>query len=483
MKSKESIKSLLLFSLLVSSLFLSSQIFTRIESHSETINNTAVLWKEKDNTIENYFSPQSYFINFGGSLHTIEYNYSVRKELRESFKSVFIKDYTEASLISVENNEWQEAIKKRGLRMGLPYQMSFQEFLTLMKGSNQNFASDLKIKEIIILTSGKVLFDTTQGYYQLENQNNDFSSFSKIIDTIELSYLEYRRLEDVYSLKNQLAPEAEDYKYNNQLIPIVKISDIPVIEVVDEVDIQTVGDSTLLSYANRILGKSFIRKVIDHNGNIIYMTGYGEKALKIDDNGFFEYTAKYNENNETLTFEEGINKSINALATINNPPTNMYLSNHYSYEKNGKNIDRYEFNYSYGGYDIVLDKKENSPFVVEFNGSQLVYLKRRYKSFVNSIGVSNIWESALSFNQVINENYDVIINDYLVAKGIDDFTSIDAYIYEILQNIESIELKYYLMSNDNFDHLIPVWQLKISQTTYYINIYDGEIIQSNNEVQ
>ena len=70
----------------------------------------------------------------------------------------------------------------------------------------------------------------------------------------------------------------------------------------------------------------------------------------------------------------------------------------------------------------------------------------------------------------------MIINDYLVAEGIEDFSSIDEYIYEILQNIESIELKYYLMSNDNFDHLIPVWQLSIGQTTYYINIYDGEII-------
>ena len=95
---------------------------------------------------------------------------------------------------------------------------------------------------------------------------------------------------------------------------------------------------------------------------------------------------------------------------------------------------------------------------------------------MNSIGVSNIWESALSFNQVINENYDVIVNDYLLAEGITDFSSMDAYIYEILQNIQSLELKYYLMSNDAFDNLIPVWQLKIGQMTYYINIYDGEII-------
>ena len=475
MKSKESIKSLILFSLLVSSLFLTSQIFTRIESQSQTVNTDYTVWKEKDNNIEDYFSPQSYFINFGGSLHTVEYNYSLRKDIRESLKNIFKEDLSDDSLRSISYSEWQDGIKLRGIRMALPYEMFFHHFLTLIKGTDQNFESDFKIKEIIVLTNGRILFEVSDGFYALDS-NSDFSDFSKVIDAIELSYLEYRRLEDVYSLKNQLAPEAETFRFNNHLIPIVKISDIPVIEVVDEVDIQSVEDSILLNYANRILGKSFIRKVIDHNGNIIYMTGYGEKALKIDHDGFFEYTAKYNENKETLTFENGLNRSINAISTINNPPTNMYLSNHYYYEKNGKNINRYEFNYSYGGYDIVLDDNKSSAFIVEFNGSQLVYLKRSYKSFVNSIGVSNIWESALSFNQIINENYDVIINDYLVAEGIEDFTSIDAYIYEILQNIDSIELKYYLMSNDNFDHLIPVWQLSIGQTTYYINIYDGEII-------
>jgi hypothetical protein len=476
MKSKESIKSLLLFSLLISSLFLTSQIFTRIESQSQTVNTDYTVWKENDNNIEDYFSPQSYFINFGGSLHTVEYNYSLRKDIRESLKGIFNEDFTDESLRNIPYSEWQDGIKLRGIRMALPYEMPFHHFLTLIEGTSQKFESNFKIKEMIALTNGRILFEMTDGFYELENNTSNFSSFSKVIDAMELSYLEYRRLEDVYSLKNQLAPESEDFRFNNHLIPIVKISDIPVIEVVDEVDIQSVEDSILLNYANRILGKSFIRKVIDHNGNIIYMTGYGEKALKIDHDGFFEYTAKYNENIETLSFQKGLNRSINAISTINNPPTNMYLSNHYYYEKNGKSINRYEFNYSYGGYDIVLDSDKGSAFIVEFNGSQLVYLKRRYKSFVNSIGVSNIWESALSFNQVINENYDVIINDYLVAEGIDDFSSIDAYVYEILQNIDSIELKYYLMSNDNFDHLIPVWQLNIGQTTYYINIYDGEII-------
>ena len=476
MKSKESIKSLLLFSLLLSSLFLSSQIFTRIESQSQSINNDYVVWSEKDNNIENYFSPQSYFINFGGSLHTIEYNYSFRKDIRESLKSIFNDDFSDESFESIAYSQWQEAIKKRGIRMAMSYEMPFNHFLTLIEGKNQDFQSGFKIREILVLTDGTILFEMTDGFYKLKGLGNNFTFFAKVIDNIELSYLEYRRVEDVYSLKSQLAPEAEDFRYNNYLIPIVKISDIPVIEVVDEVDINATDDTRLLSYANRMLGKSFIRKVVDHNGNVIYMTGYGEKALKIDHNGFFEYTEKFNENTNELSFGEALNKSINAIGTINDPPTNMYLSNYYSYEKKGKTIDRYEFNYSYGGYDIVLDRRESSAFVVEFNGSQIVYLKRSYKSFVNSIGVSNIWESALSFNQVINENYDVIINDYLAAEGIDDFTSMDDYVYEILQNIESIELKYYLMNNDNFDHLIPVWELKIGQMTYYINIYDGEII-------
>jgi len=476
MYSKESIKSLLLFSLLISSLVLSSQIFLRIESQSHSINNDYVVWKENDNTIENYFSPQSYFINFGGSLHTVEHNYALRKDIRAGLQRIFNIPLSDDSFQKIDYPQWEEAIKERGIRMGMPYDMPFHQFLTLIEGESQNFQSNYKIKEMIVLTSGSVFFEMTDGFYTLKDLEDNFRSFSTVIDTLELSFLEYRRVEDVYSLKKQLAPEAETFRYNNHLIPIVKITDIPVIEVVDEVDIKEVEDSRLLSYANRILGKSFIRKVVDHNGSIIYMTGYGEKALKIDNNGFFEYTEKYNENTEKLTFEDGLNKSINGISTVNDPPTNIFLSDYYSYEKNGRQIDRYEFDYSYGGYDIVLDAKGNGAFVVEFNGSQLVYIKRQYKSFVNSIGVSNIWESALSFNQIINENYDAIINDYLADEEITDFLSRDTYIYEILQNIEGLELKYYLVSNNNYDNLIPVWQLKIGERIYYINIYDGEIL-------
>jgi len=476
MKTKESIKSLLLFSLLVSSLFLSGQIFTRIESQSQSVDNDYSVWKVKDNNIEDYFSPQSYFINFGGSLHTVEYDYSYRNKIKESLKDIFDKEVSVESFKPIEYSQWQEAVKERGLRIQLPYEMPVHHFLTLVNGEKVETQLDYTIDQVLVLTSGRVFFEMKDGFYALEGVRDNFATFAKIIDTIELSYLEYRRLEDVYSLKNQLDKENSNFRFNNHLIPIVKISDIPIIEVVDEVDIDSLEDSRLLNYANRILGQSFIRKVIDHNDNVIYMTGYGEKALKIDHNGFFEYTEKYNENNKKMSFEEGLNKSINAISTIDDPPSNMYFSNHYTYEKNGKKIDRYEFNYSYGGYDIVLDEKESSAFVVEFNGSQLVYLKRSYKSFVNSIGVSNIWESALSFNQIINENYDVIVNDYLVAEGIDDFSSVDVYVYQILQNVKNIELKYYLMSNDNYDHLIPVWRLKIGQIVYYINIYDGEII-------
>lgn len=476
MNSKESIKSLLLFSLLISSLILSSQIFLRIESQSQSINNDYVVWKENDNIIENYFSPQSYSINFGGSLHTVEYNYALRKDIRKGLQNIFDSKITDDSFEKIEYDQWKEAVKQRGIRMRMPYEMPFDQFLTLIEGESQNYKSNYKIHEITVLTDGFVYFEMTDGFYSLNGLKDDFTPFSVVINNIEASYLEYRRLEDVYSLKKQLAPESDDFRYNNHLIPIIKISDIPVIEVTDEIDINEAEDSRILNYANRILGKSFIRKVIDHNGSVIYMTGYGEKALKIDKNGFFEYSEKFNENTDELSFLEGLNKSINGISTINDPPTNMYLSNYYSYEKNGKKIDRYEFNYSYGGYDIVLDSKENSAFVVEFNGSQLVYLKRQYKSFVNSIGVSNIWESALSFNQIINENYDIIVNDYLVTENISDFSSMDDYIYQILQNIDSLELKYYLVSKNNFDNLIPVWQLKIGQMTYYINIYDGEIL-------
>jgi hypothetical protein len=268
------------------------------------------------------------------------------------------------------------------------------------------------------------------------------------------------------------------------LIPIIKIVDIPIVEVVNEVDINDEKNIAIKNYVARILGQNFIRKVYDYEGSIIYMIGYGEKALKIDNNGYFEYNEKLLENEDVLNFTEGLNRSINALSTINSLPSNIYISNYYKYDKDGKEIVRYEFDYAYGGYEVLLNDKQESAFVVELNGSQLSLISRRYKKFISSINVDKIWESALPINMVVNKNYDIIVRNYLRDKDVTNYLESSKYIYEILQNIKTLEIKYYLKNIDSEEKLVPVWKLEIGEWIYFINIYDGLIVSSiSNEVE
>lgn len=480
MYSKESLKSLVLFLLLGSSLFLSAQIFFTIDGKSQSIENTNIIWQRKDNNIKEFFNPQSYFINFGGSLHSVEYNNERQQLLLSNMRDVFYSLESDAMVVDSSLDRWETFINKRGLRLKMFYPMAFDDFLTLLSGQEKDFETMIVVDEINVVLTGEVLIKSTEGYYEFKLTQTDLMALSQSINLVEEDYLEYRRLEDIYSLQGIIeSNESLTYLYNNALVPIVKISDIPIIEVISEVNIENEETNNIKNYANRILGQSFIRKVYDQNGSIIYMTGYGEKALKIDYNGYFEYTEKMNENIDDMGFKEGLNRSLNALMTLGDLPSNIYLSDHYSYIKNEKLIERYEFNYAYSGYDVILEKDSPAAFVVEFNGNQLIYLKRQYKKFVNSIGVSKIWDSALTFSQIINNNYDVIVTDYLGNQAAEEFGPLDEYIYEILQNIEHLELKYYLVTKDGYDSLVPVWQLVIADYIYYINIYDGEILSKN----
>ena len=481
MKSKESIKSITLVVLFITSLILSSQIFFRIESESISDSNS-VVWIERKENINDYFSPQSYFVNFGGSLHTVIYNLEEKREITNIVSNCFknLVDYN--SFVEIDYNKWQEGINQRGIRFNMNFDIEFDDFISLLINDNIEFDSKWNVSEVNIVADENIYIRSGSKYYSFNNINREIDKFENVIAEIENSYLEYKSIEEIYSL-NSILDLDSGFKSNNNLIPIIKVADIPIIEVVNEVDIKNEKSMIIKSYVGRILGKNFIRKVYDYEGSVIYMIGYGEKSLKIDNNGYFEYNEKLLENNNKLTFAEGLNMSINALSTINNLPGNTYISNYYKYNKDENEITRYEFDYSYGGYEVLLNDKDESAFVIEFNGSQLSYISRRYKKFTSLVNVNKIWESALPINMVINKNYEVISKNYLNDKGVFINLTNNEYIYEILQNIKGVEIKYYLKAADGEEKLVPVWELEIGKWTYFINIYDGVIVSSiDNEV-
>jgi len=480
MKYKELVKSITLIVLFFTSLLLATQILFKTNSVSTNESNGNVVWINKKVNIKNYFSPQSYLVNFGGSLHTVIYNSEDKKEITDIISDCFLPINDLNSIVEIEYAIWQNFVEKKGVGFKLNYEMKLDNFISILRNEDIVFQEEFLISQVNIDINGRVYFISNGNYYMLENDTVEIYELDYLINQIKDSYLEYRSVEEMYSLRNIL--EGDDkFKLNNELIPIMKIVDIPIIEVVNEVDISDEENMIIKNYATKILGENFIRKVYDYEGSIIYMTGYGKRALKIDRNGYFEYYQKSIENNEELTFFEGFQKSINALSTINSLPSNVYISNYYKYNKLGNEITRYEFNYSYGGYEVLLDNEESSAFVVEFKGTQLISINRKYKKFISSINVNEIWESALLINVIIDKNYDVIVRNYLSDKNVDIYIDNSKYIYEVLQNIKALELKYYLKSVDDDEKLVPVWKFEIGNWIYFINIYDGIIVSSINQ--
>ncbi len=480
MKYKELVKSIVLVLLFFTSLLLSSQIFFKTNAVSKSESNNNVVWINKKLNIKDYFCPQSYFVNFGGSLHTVLYNSDEKKEITEIISNYFLQIDDLSSIIEIDYAVWQNAIEKKGVGFKLNFEMELDDIISIYKNDDVDFQEDFPVSQISLDINGDIYLRNKDKYYMSKTNIGKCEKLDFLINEIQDSYLEYRSVEKMYSLKKILQGD-DDFKLNDELIPIMKIVDIPIIEVVDEVDITDEENMAIKNYATRILGENFIRKVYDYEGSIIYMTGYGEKALKIDNNGYFEYHEKIIENEEELTFLEGFKKSIDALSTINSLPSNIYISNYYKYNASGNEITRYEFNYSYGGYEVLLDNEESSAFIVEYNGSQLISIKRKYKKFISSINVNKIWESALLINVVIDKNYDVIVRNYLRDNKIDVYSETSQYVYEVLQNIKTLEIKYYLKNIDNEEKLVPVWKFEIGNRIYFINIYDGIIVSSINQ--
>lgn len=482
MRSKETLKNLTLVLLFISSLVLSGQIFFRVNSQNKLIEERKSVWIENENIILDYFNPQSYVINFGGSLHTVKYKISAKKTIREGLSKFIKRQLDEKNDINlevknVEYDDWQYAIDKRGIRFNTNYIMEFNHFMSMI--INSEFDSEIKIKvsEVNLLQNGNMFIKNEDGYFLVNFNKDNIDVLKNVIVGFEESYLEYKTLEEMYSL-NKILDDENQIKINNTLMPINKIVDIPVIEVANEVDIFDEENSGIKNYATKILGNNFIRKVYDYEGSLIYMTGYGKKALKITNDGYFEYSQKQLYEEDELSFVEGLNRSINVLSTINALPSDIYLSNYYTYKKDEVIINRYEFDYSYGGYEVILGNAKESSFVVEFSGSKLLNIKRRYKRFLSSINVEKVWDSALPINIVINKNYDIIVNDYIEDNGILSLKNKEKYIYKILQDIHKLDIKYFLRKVDYEEKLVPVWKLEVNNRIYFINIYNGFIIKN-----
>lgn len=487
MFNREMLKNAVLLSLFALCLALTGSILLDVSADNVK---TSLNKDAKLNVIENaksVISPQSYLVSFGGGLHTGVFSDEIRKTMWTEV-SDNLKIYFQTGIYSeISTDEWTQAVNSRSFRIKLPLEYSLDNMYQMFGVPIKKDAiADIKIDTIILPTSENdriYLGDENTGtFYVLKGADRgDSYKVSSLIDNIESSNItEYKRLEDIYSLRKFLESE-EDARFveNSTLAPITEVSRIPIVQVVKE--ITTVDklddDIDLRLYAINAFGSDFdfVKKVRDIDDSLIYMYGYGEKALRLSDDGSIEYKEKINKSESTeSSYILDLNLAIQAAKRFGESVQSIYLS---GYEENvsDKVTSRvFYFNYRIKDLSVyTLGNELGNSFKIEVSDGQVTLVTKNIRRYVKTLEVDET-RRVYSIDEVIDNNSDLILNNYIRDNELKfDSEKQYEYVYKFLQEIKEVDMVYFLDPKSNEAEMIPVWKIEIDNTLYCFSLYEG----------
>ncbi|MBF8982325.1 hypothetical protein IZY60_02125 [Lutibacter sp. B2] len=483
-KKKEGFKTGLIAGLFILSLALNQQAWfnTSFDKMIPLMKRFSTI-EEKINTIAkedmaDIVNPQSFSINFGGGLHTVLYAepYDVWKKTIDILKTKHSEN--KISVHEVEKDEWQEASKFRSITMDFGYDISrdlLMEILEIKEAAIFKKTSDIDSIVISLMEDMSIYMGNKkdQSYYRIDGIDHEYS-FSKIIKDIEDSKYEvYYPMNDIYGVEN------------DTLMQMSTSDNVHQLEVEQEIIPTNEGQAE--SFAGTFFGDNldFIRKIKEASGSVIYMYGYGQKVLRLEETGVLEYIE------EMDTQKPEINTSLVEALKI----ARKFVREHGSWSnidahlrginviKNGKGYE-FLFGYRLNGIPIYMDeegKKEEivEPIEVQVVGKQVIYYKRILKREKNTISFLDAEEdlNIIPSSEIIDINFNAIKDDYL-AEDSHKNQKIDEkdISQQVLREITSVEIGYLDYINKESEKLMPIWIIKTNKKVYYFDAYSGEMI-------
>jgi hypothetical protein len=290
----------------------------------------------------------------------------------------------------------------------------------------------------------------------------------------------YRSIEDRFNLISAGLAKYNLSDENTLLTPVHKTLSFEKYSTINEIGFGPNSDNELEKIAKNLFGEdlSFVKKSVYSDKSTIYMYGYGEKVFKINSDGSLEYSVNGAITSEktALSFQEGLNKSIDRIQKMGIEIESIYLADYYQIEASNSFETVYAFNYTVNGIPFYTDDTvTNDMVVVRFTNDDLVKLRKHTKIVTP---MSTVFQSTISFQNVLaREGNRLLIelnfkedNPNLIVEPLD--TALMAS-----QAMEKLDTVYYVKN----DELIPCWHIRISNTNYLVDLTTGIIINHYKE--
>ncbi|MCT4594310.1 MAG: hypothetical protein N4A57_08590 [Anaeromicrobium sp.] len=483
-RNKERLKSVILVGLFILSIGLNTHVGLNFSDNNlvsttekDTPQELDMANEVKENLV-NIISPQRYIVSFGGGLHTIIYydSHDIWKTLAKSIRN----SYKEENVSKIDYETWKKAKDHKSVELEFDYIFPVKDLGDILKIDSKGKVIE-SLNRILISQLDKRVYvaDTLNGEYYVISNILNIDHILKEIDSIEKSdYKIYYNMADIYGVKNNnLMPEAFP---NVQKIKVEK-------------EIMPTNERQAEAYAETFFGNNldFIRKIKETSGTIVYMYGYGERVLRIEDTGRVEYIEEIDPqlSNEKTSLNEAFKVAINFISTHGNSDANkIYLRDIKDIVEQDKGGYSFFFGYKLNNLPLYakseeLNRKVVDPIEVRVVGRQVVSYKRIVKNEKNVIKfLEEDMTPMLKARHVIDLNFETIRSDYInhIQEKVKMGRTINLkdVSKNILEEIENVEIAYYDYEKKYKNELSPIWIIKNSVKTYYIDAYTGEIVGS-----
>ncbi len=483
---KERIKTLLLVSLFIISIFLANQIW--IEFPDTFMSSFSVNSNLEDNTEEyilsDIVSPEKYLINFGGNNHTILYSDN-DYELWEKGRLILAKIFKSEQLSYkvIDDNQF----RKNKDNISIDYYFAQEIHIYLFSKLIQQDVADFVIEKIqsvknIHIGLGKdkfiVLSDGTT-HIKLTSSDLLVSEMIKTINTIKCDEEQTKVITIGDALNVYIPINSNEIKYDLRDNYFVK----------NEIDSKQKNiDEIAQNFFDKDL--AHITKMEEINDSVIYL--YNNQSLKIYYNGMVEYKNLIKEPIRSRELYTSLNTAVNFVSNHlgwrQDLGLGFYLKSIENIEWEGSKGYRLKFMYKIDDAQVILmDDKETiqAPIEIEVFNEHIKMYRRQIRINESAFPKSKYSLEIIPPLEILKmeENYQYIIEKYLAKNNLDGKEIASEELdTRILSSINEVYLAYFNNAkqdpykNEAGKTLVPVWVIDVDGMTFMYHMYSGSQI-------
>lgn len=467
--NREQIKTLILSLLVIMSIVFTQKIW--FYSPLKILQSEASFKEKQTSTIIETRSqlviPEQAIVSFGNNNYTIISSDMERvwRETRDILSDYFNGE-PEVTPITYEKYRENSRLKSIELQFGknIPSVLVSSVFDTV---DNKIVSSIKEVKSILIPTLNRGMI------YIIGKDNNVFE--------IRLDNYEENRRLMAYIDHLQTTNYVRYYPLfadvgNYTVMPLSYERFTPKVFVESEIKVN--DEEAVIERAKSFFNENldFVKTIKETSGAIVFMYGYGEKGVRINNRGRLEYTEEVGSiasSNVVTALDAAIDFAIDHGGF----PEDSYLKEIKQEDKKGY---YFGFGYRIEGLPVVFNNPNlNHPIEIEVYGDKV----KNYRSFVReemTFPPVPTNEPTQLPQKIIEDHIELLKSDYLADIGETQPLDEKEILSYIEKSISKAELVYYDgMEETTRQLLTPAWRIRVDKRVYYFNSYDGGLLHSS----